>query len=122
MPTTQKTKDAQPAPKPSMSLTGLLDAWERSDALGRRELLAALFIDLDVREGRIWRIHPQSDIAAELWTHLKAWRHAPSSSEIGVLEVAPAGFEPAISALRGLRPRPLDDGATFWWAALGSNQ
>ena len=26
--------------------------------------------------------------------------------------VAPAGFEPAISALRGLRPRPLDDGAT----------
>jgi hypothetical protein len=27
--------------------------------------------------------------------------------------VAPAGFEPAISALRGLRPRPLDDGATI---------
>src|SRR3981081_2783639 len=26
--------------------------------------------------------------------------------------VAPAGVEPAISALRGLRPRPLDDGAT----------
>ena len=25
--------------------------------------------------------------------------------------VAPAGFEPAISALRGLRPGPLDDGA-----------
>src|SRR5258708_24731999 len=25
--------------------------------------------------------------------------------------VAPAGFEPAISALRALRPRPLDDGA-----------
>ncbi len=38
--------------------------------------------------------------------------------------VAPAGFEPAISALRGLRPRPLDDGATLrdWWAALGLNQ
>src|SRR2546430_2301224 len=30
---------------------------------------------------------------------------------IHVVEVAPAGFEPAISALRGLRPRPLDDGA-----------
>ena len=27
--------------------------------------------------------------------------------------VAPAGFEPAISALRGLRPRPLDDGAAI---------
>src|SRR5215472_2948079 len=36
--------------------------------------------------------------------------------------VAPAGFEPAISALRGLRPRPLDDGAAIWWAALGLNQ
>ena len=37
--------------------------------------------------------------------------------------VAPAGFEPAISALRGLRPSPLDDGATLrWWAALGLNQ
>ncbi len=29
--------------------------------------------------------------------------------------VAPAGFEPAVSALRGLRPSPLDDGATFRW-------
>jgi hypothetical protein len=35
--------------------------------------------------------------------------------------VTPAGFEPAISALRGLRPSPLDDGAIryvflAWWA------
>ena len=29
--------------------------------------------------------------------------------------VAPAGFEPAISALRGLRPSPLDDGAIDEW-------
>ena len=35
--------------------------------------------------------------------------------------VAPAGFEPAISALRGLRPRPLDDGAVpATGAGLGS--
>ncbi|GEM_PF-6537359 len=27
--------------------------------------------------------------------------------------VAPAGFEPAISALKGPRPRPLDDGAGY---------
>src|SRR5205814_10374660 len=27
--------------------------------------------------------------------------------------VAPAGFEPAISALKGPRPRPLDDGASL---------
>ena len=32
----------------------------------------------------------------------------------GELEmVAPAGFEPAISALKGPRPRPLDDGASL---------
>ena len=41
---------------------------------------------------------------------------------MGSVRVAPAGFEPAISALRGLRPRPLDDGAATWWAALGLNQ
>ncbi len=33
--------------------------------------------------------------------------------------VAPAGFEPAISALRGLRPRPLDDGATYLVGGVG---
>ncbi len=27
--------------------------------------------------------------------------------------VAPTGFEPATSALRGRRPKPLDDGATI---------
>ena len=27
--------------------------------------------------------------------------------------VAPKGFEPSTSALRGRRPKPLDDGATF---------
>jgi hypothetical protein len=35
--------------------------------------------------------------------------------------VAPAGFEPAISALRGLRPRPLDDGAALVFARDGAN-
>ena len=33
--------------------------------------------------------------------------------------VAPAGFEPAISALRGLRPSPLDDGATRLVGGVG---
>ena len=28
--------------------------------------------------------------------------------------VAPTGFEPATSALRGRRPKPLDDGATYF--------
>ena len=36
----------------------------------------------------------------------------PCGSELGLL-VAPTGFEPATSALRGRRPKPLDDGATL---------
>jgi hypothetical protein len=39
------------APHPNMQLEGLLDAWDRADALGHRELLAALFVELDVRDG-----------------------------------------------------------------------
>jgi hypothetical protein len=30
--------------------------------------------------------------------------------------VPPTGFEPVISALKGLRPGPLDDGG--WWDAV----
>jgi hypothetical protein len=33
--------------------------------------------------------------------------------------VAPGGFEPPISALRGLRPSPLDDGATLLVGGIG---
>jgi hypothetical protein len=98
--------------KPVMQLSGLLDAWDQADALGRRELLVALFVELDVRDGAIWRIQPQPDVAAELWTHLQAGGFI-HPTETGSVGVAPAGFEPAISALRGLRPRPLDDGATI---------
>ncbi len=35
--------------------------------------MAALFIELNVREGKIWRGRPQSDVAAELWQQLQAW-------------------------------------------------
>jgi hypothetical protein len=54
-----------------MTFTGLLDAWDRTDALGRRELLFTLFADLDVRAGKIWRCQPQPETATELWSHLK---------------------------------------------------
>src|SRR4029077_3457336 len=36
-----------------------------------------------------------------------------NGEECAMEEVAPAGFEPAISALKGPRPRPLDDGASL---------
>ena len=39
-------------------------------------------------------------------------RPAAQLADLGFL-VAPTGFEPATSALRGRRPKPLDDGATL---------
>ena len=94
----------------TLHLAGLLDAWDHAGPLNRRELLAALFVEFDVRDGVIWRARPQPDVAQEVWAHLREWQDAPV--ETGSVEVAPAGFEPAVSALRGLRPSPLDDGAT----------
>src|ERR1700730_17293539 len=44
---------------------------------------------------------------------------APALVRNGMCVVAPAGFEPAISALRGLRPSPLDDGATQLVGGVG---
>jgi hypothetical protein len=113
-----------PAPTPRLRLTGLVDAWDRADGIGRRELLGALFVELDISEGKFWRCRPQPDVADELLSHLREWEPVGPqlNSETGVPGVAPAGFEPAVSALRGLRPRPLDDGAVRWWAALGLNQ
>ena len=37
----------------------------------------------------------------------------PFSGRFRIFMVAPKGFEPSTSALRGRRPKPLDDGATF---------
>ena len=82
----------------------------------------------DPAEARVERLtrNPRS-VASESAAISSARRSHSSAKRVlgrtGVL-VAPAGFEPAISALRGLRPRPLDDGATLrdWWAALGLNQ
>ena len=42
----------------------------------------------------------------------KELRPATQWADLGFL-VAPTGFEPATSALRGRRPKPLDDGATY---------
>src|SRR5579859_6445192 len=50
--------------------------------------------------------------------------HAESGSAVRGWKrlVAPAGFEPAVSALRGLRPRPLDDGAAIGLTTLPEAQ
>src|SRR5438128_565408 len=76
-------------------------------------------IEPTVRGGRIARVG--ANLASGVKTSSgPGWPGVRAATSV----VAPAGFEPAISALRGLRPRPLDDGATLrdWWAALGLNQ
>jgi DNA invertase Pin-like site-specific DNA recombinase len=96
----QKAEFERPtADEPLLRLTGLLDAWDRSDPIGRHQLLGVLFVELDVRDGQVWRCHPQPEIAAELMEHLKHW--TPGwQVEKGVLEVAPAGFG-ATAAISG---------------------
>ena len=72
----------------------MLDAWKRADGLGRRELLAALFVELDVRDGELWRVNPQPDVAAELWTHLREWGFSSdlANSENGCTGSSPGGI------------------------------
>ena len=69
----QRENADQPIAQPTMRLSGLVDAWDRGDALGRRELLATLFVELDVRDGAIWRGRPQPEIASELSAYLEEW-------------------------------------------------
>ena len=94
---------AQPQPSP-LPLEGLLAAWNTGVPRTRRELIAAFFQEIDVLDGQVEAVRPREDRAAEVATLLDR----AFESFVGV---APAGFEPAISALRGLRPGPLDDGA-----------
>ena len=80
-------------PRPTMTLEGLLDAWDRADALGRRELLATLFVELEVRDGMIWRCQPRPEIADELWAHLRQWKQLPSvEAENQFGESSPGGI------------------------------
>ncbi len=48
----------------------------------------------------------------------KSWERRKTA---GKKMVAPTGFEPATPALRGRRPKPLDDGATFMRASALMN-
>jgi hypothetical protein len=105
-------------------LTGLTEAWDTGDPAIRRQLLRTPFAVLDVKESRIVGYRPRPEVASEVIRYLEGWtppgweRAAeadttdPPEAENGIANVAPAGFEPAISALRGLRPGPLDDGAS----------
>ena len=61
----------------------------------------AVFAGIWIGDREIKRVAYQDLFASALSDTSSNW----------VILVAPAGFEPAISALRGLRPRPLDDGA-----------
>jgi DNA invertase Pin-like site-specific DNA recombinase len=55
-------------PRAGLRLAGLLDAWDRADHIGRRELLASLFEELHVHAGRIESFTPRQDRAAEIVT------------------------------------------------------
>ncbi|HKT82785.1 MAG TPA: recombinase family protein, partial [Solirubrobacterales bacterium] len=79
------------------ALGSLMSAWDTGSPQTRRELLAAFFQDIDVLDNQVEAVRPREDRAAEV----AALLDRAFDSFVGV---APAGFEPAISALRGLRP------------------
>lgn len=114
-----------PAKDPSDEVERMLDR-----AFGYADRFRDAYLAAEPQERRAWNQHvfkgfwvgdreiKRSEFQ-DFWNYLVKYESGGSSID---KLVAPAGFEPAISALRGLRPRPLDDGAAIWWAALGLNQ
>jgi hypothetical protein len=93
-------------------LGSLMEGWNSDDKRTRRDLLATFFDELTVLDGQIFEVVPRKDREAQVAELLE-------QAFKGIVGVAPAGFEPAISALRGLRPSPLDDGATCLVGGVG---
>lgn len=60
-------------PEPRLTLTGLVDAWDADDALTRRQLLWALFDELDVRGQAITAGLPRREVEVEVAGYLANW-------------------------------------------------
>ena len=90
----------------------LLGAWEAAVPAFKRGLFATFFEELDVEDGEV--------VGCKLQPAMSFLTEAIEASADRSVDVAPAGFEPAISALRGLRPGPLDDGAVAKRRAVGN--
>ena len=57
----KELRDAEGAALVDPKLSGLLDAWDAGDGVVRRELLATLFSDIHVRQGRVVGYTPRPD-------------------------------------------------------------
>jgi hypothetical protein len=53
--------------------SGLVTAWDAGDQAVRRALVANVFAELDLLDGRIAQGRPRADVAAEVARHLDAW-------------------------------------------------
>lgn len=56
----KELEDAEGPARIEPKLTGLVSAWDSGDAVARRELLATLFSDIHVRDGRVVGLHTAS--------------------------------------------------------------
>jgi len=61
------------AQAPRLVLAGVVDAWDTEDAMTRRQLLWALFDELDVSSGAIVGARPRREVEAEVATYLAGW-------------------------------------------------
>lgn len=91
---------------PPLPLDGLMEAWQTGDPVTRRELLLALFEELDVEERRVVAVVPRKDRAAEvadLLDRVQKFRRCSPGGDSGRRPVTPG--DSARTAVRvGERP------------------
>ena len=88
--------------------------WARLSSPGK--IAAALEIELPAAFAAVHRRHRVASALEESPTVITAFGEDCVVRQGRCDRVAPAGFEPAISTLRGWHPWPLDDGALRWGA------
>jgi DNA invertase Pin-like site-specific DNA recombinase len=92
-----------PTLQPSIVLADVLAIWNQADARVRRDLLGALFDELDVWNGRIVGYKPRQDHAAEV-VALMERVHAARRTARGLSMVGREGVEPPQLSRRFYRP------------------
>jgi hypothetical protein len=82
-------------PRRRIRLGGVLEAWQAGDSVSRRDLLATLFDDMDVRDGQIVAVKPRSNLVAEVSELIDhAYGDPPLTGSESLLGVGREGFEP----------------------------
>src|SRR6202022_1339865 len=89
----RELQDAAGPERMDPKLSGLVDAWDSGDGVVRRELLATMFSDIHVREGRVGGYTPRPDRQTQVTRLIETVRWKLSAV------VGGDGFEPTTSSV-----------------------